>query len=185
MLMGLVVLFLFLFTVVLCCIFIVRFGMFILKKKPFPKKLSAFCLAGIVTLLIISGYQTYFFTFDETKGNINQEPVESPNGTYTAVRYDLPYGGAAGGVNVRVQVRENGTNNDPGTVYFADAKRQFQLEWEDNSTLKVTNKSLEYPDSNRSVELDVEDEVYHETGRACKSWLLKDEYDTCYQHESS
>ncbi|MFD2705227.1 DUF5412 family protein [Salibacterium lacus] len=185
MLMGLAVLFLLILIVVLCCIFIVRFAMFILKKKPFPKKLAVICLTGIVTLLVISGYQTYFFTFDQAKGNVNQEPVESPNGTYTAVKYDLPYGGAAGGVNLRVQVRENGTNKDPKTVYFADAKSRFQLEWEDDSRLKVTNEAPDYPDSNRSAELDVEDEVYDETGRTCRSWVLKDEYDTCYQHEGA
>ena len=58
------------------------------------------------------------------------------------------------------------------------------MEWKDETTLYIINEEPEYPSSNRSIELDIEREIYHDTGLACQSWLMKDEYETCYQNES-
>ncbi len=53
----------------------------------------------------------------------------------------------------------------------------------DEDTLYILNDDPDYPNSNRSIELKVGKEIYHENGWACKSLLMKDEYETCYQNE--
>lgn len=85
--------------------------------------------------------------------------VLSPTGKYTANAYYEPYGGAgpSGGVHVWVEI----TNNE--------------------DTLSIVNKD-EKPDTDRSIALTVEKEIYHENGLACKSLLMKNKYEKCYQN---
>ncbi len=59
------------------------------------------------------------------------------------------------------------------------------MEWLDEVKLSIVNHESKYTNSNRSIELNVDKEIYHENGLACKSLLMKDEYVTCYQHEST
>ncbi len=47
------------------------------------------------------------------------------------------------------------------------------MKWIDEDTLHIQN--------NGSVTLKVDKEIYHDDGWACKSILMKDEYETCYQ----
>ena len=56
------------------------------------------------------------------------------------------------------------------------------MEWVDEDTLYILNDEHEYPNSNRSIKLEIGKEIYHENGLACKSLLMKDEYETCYQN---
>ena len=94
------------------------------------------------------------------------------------VHYEY-YGGAAGGVNALVEVTDEEENKK--MIYYADAQGSVRLQWEDDSTLKIMNHSSEYPQSSRDATLNVETEIYHDTGRACKSILLKNTYEACYQ----
>jgi hypothetical protein len=108
--------------------------------------------------------------------------VNSTNEKYTANAYYMNYGGAAGGVNVWVEITYNDENGKPKTVYFSDAKSNFSMEWKDEDTLYIVYEEPEYPKSIRSIELEIGKEIYHESGLACKSLLMKDEYETCYQN---
>ncbi|WP_161485283.1 DUF5412 family protein [Alkalihalobacillus trypoxylicola] len=154
-----------------------------IKKKPFPKKVFYSFICSLFLLFTHYVYVQYFFTFDFiNKGDmqIGQGPILSPTEKYSANAYYELYGGAAGGVNVWVEVTDHQENNSVKTVYYSDAKTNFFLKWVGEYTLEITNKHFNYPDSDRSIELDVTNEIYHENGAACKSLLL--EFTTCYQH---
>ena len=157
--------------------------MSLIKKKPLPKKMLIATLSGVVITTLIYFYETYFFTFNDIDRTYMQEgpAVTSPSEKYTAHAYYEPYGGAAGGVNVWVEVT-NKQEDHVQIVYYADAKDQFSMEWRDDATLYITNDDPQFPNSNRSIELKIGKEIYHEFGRACKSLLMKDQYERCYHN---
>ncbi len=172
-------------TVILFLILWTKIIISFIKKKPFPKKLLIATLFGVVLVSSIFIYETYFFTFSEIDREFKQKgpgPVTSPTEEYTANAYYEPYGGAAGGVNVWVEITDNNEKNKVQTVYYSDAKSNFYMEWMDEDTLYIQNDEPDYPNSNRSIELKIGKEIYHENGLACKSLLMKDEYETCYQN---
>lgn len=141
-------------------------------------------LSGIALVSSIYLYETYFFTFSEIDREFVQKgpgPVISPTEKYTANAYYEPFGGAAGGVNVWVEITNNIENDKVQIIYYSDAKSNFAMKWLDTDTLYVLNDEPNFPNSNRSIELKVEKEIYHENGLACKSLLMKDDYETCYQ----
>lgn len=163
----------------------VRIIISLIKKKPFPKKLLIATLSGVILVSSIYLYEAYFFTFSDIDRESTQKgpgPITSPAGAYTANAYYELYGGAAGGVNVRVEITNNNEKNKVQTVYHSDAKSNISMEWLDEETLYILNNSPDYPNSNRSIELEIGKEIYHENGLACKSLLMQDEYETCYQN---
>ncbi|QOR67128.1 hypothetical protein IM538_02950 [Cytobacillus suaedae] len=175
----------FLITIVLVITFLVKLIMhFITKKKPFPKKLLISSLIGTLLFTMMEGYLTYSYTFDSIEDDLQRRrgDVISPTGKFTAIGFYMPYGGAAGGVNIAVKIINNHKNIKPKIVYYSDLKRNFSMEWKDEDTLYILNDDPDYPNENRSIELEIEKEIYHETGAACDSWVMKDEYETCYQN---
>lgn len=168
---------------ILCATIIISF----IKKKAFPKKLLIATLSGAVLVSSIYIYEMYFFTFSKTDNEYTQKgpgpgPVTSPTEKYTANSYYEPYGGALGGVNVWVEITSNNEENKVQTIYYSDAKSNFSMKWVDEDTLYILNDEPDYPNSNRSIELEIGKEIYHENGLACKSLLMKDEYEACYQN---
>jgi hypothetical protein len=164
---------------VLCARIIISF----VKKKPFPRILFFATLSGTILVSSIYFYETNFFTFSEIdKENAQKGPghVTSPTKEFTANAYYELYGGAAGGVNVWVEISNNKEKDKVQTVYYSDAKSNFSMEWLDEDTLYILNDEPDYSNSNRSIELEIGKEIYHENGLACKSLLMKDEYETCY-----
>ncbi|MCG3419992.1 DUF5412 family protein [Oceanobacillus jordanicus] len=173
-------------TVILLLILCTRIIVSLIKKKPFPKRLLIATLSGIVLVTSIYLYETYFFTFSDIDRESTQKgpgPLLSPTGAYTANAYYDLYGGAAGGVNLMVKITNNNEKNKMQTVYYSDAKSNISIEWLDEDTLNILNDNPNYPNSNRSIELEIGKEIYHDNGLACKSLLMKDEYETCYQNE--
>ncbi len=172
-------------TVILFLILCVKIIISFNKKKPFPKKLLITTLSGVVLVSSIYIYETYFFTFSEIDRELIQKgpgPVTSSTEEYTANAYFEPYGGAAGGVNVWVEITDNNEKDKVQTVYYSNAKSDFSMEWLDENTLNIINNEPNYSNSNRSIKLEIGKEIYHENGLACKSLLMKDEYVTCYQN---
>ena len=158
----------------LCANIIISF----IKKKQFPKKLLIATLSGVVLVSSIYIYEMYFFTFSEIDREFTQKgtgPVTSPTEAYTANAYYELYGGAAGGVNVWVEITDHDENNKKKTIYYSDANSNIDLTWTNEDTLFITNE-------NNSMKLNVEKEIYHDRGLACQSWLMKDEYETCCQN---
>lgn len=142
-------------------------------------------LSGVVLVSSLYIYEMYFFTFSDIDRRFIQkgpDSVISPTEEYTANAYYEPYGGAAGGVNVWIEITNNKKKNSVQTVYYSDAKSDFSMKWVDEDTLYILNDEPEYPNSNRSIKLEIGKEIYHENGLACKSLLMKDQYETCYQN---
>ncbi|GAF07841.1 DUF5412 family protein [Paenibacillus pini] len=178
-LVGLFMLFL---TVVIFIIFCVKLSGFFIQRKRFPKKLLIASLAGVIVISALFLYQQYFFTFNKLEGELYKGPLNSPNGKYTANAYYMTYGGAAGGVNLWVEITYNNENDKKKTIYYSEAKSNFSMEWKNEDTLNIVNVEPKYPNSNGSIELEVAKEIYDENGLACKSLLMKDTYETCYQN---
>ncbi len=134
-------------------------------------------------ILVVIGYKKYFFSFDSLgQGIYFKGPVESPTGKYTANSYYKNYGGAPGGAKVWVEITSN-ESNKISTIYYGDGKSNFEMEWRDENTIYIRNdEGPEYPDSDRSIELEIGKEIYDESGRACDSWIMKGDYEICYQN---
>lgn len=146
--------------------------------------MSIATLSGVVLVSLIYLYEVYFFTFNEIDRESTQKgpgPVTSPTEEYTANAYFELYGGAAGGVNVWIEITNN-EKNQKQIVYYSDVKSNFSMKWVDEDTLHIINTEYNDSESNRSIKLEVGKEIYHENGLACKSLLMKDKYQTCYQN---
>ncbi|WP_416150057.1 DUF5412 family protein [Salipaludibacillus sp. HK11] len=182
MLFGLLI---FVITIILSLILCAKLIISFIKKKPFPKKLLIATFSGVVLVSSIYTYEMYFFTFNKIDSGSIQKgpgPLTSATEQFTVNAYYEPYGGAAGGVNVWVEITNNNENDKNQTVYYGDAKTDFSLKWVDEDTLCIQNEEPSYPNSNRSIELEIGKEIYHGNGLACKSLIMKDEYETCYQN---
>lgn len=150
-------------TVLLFLVFCFKLFAYIIKKKPFPRKLVIATLIGIGIVSAQVIYNTAFFTFDNLEGDYYEGPVESPTGKYSANAFNKTYGGAAGGVNLWVEI----TNHDDSStkvVYHSEAQRNFSMEWKDGNTLFIRNEVPGYPSSTNSVKLNVEKETYFAGG---------------------
>lgn len=171
-------------TALLFLAFSINLIFFFIKKKNFPKKLLLAALTGAALFLGLFVYRNYFFTFERLDTANSQKgpgPVTSPGGKYTANAFYEPYGGAAGGVNVWVDIT-NTDNKKVKTIYYSDAKNNFSLDWKNDNSLTILNDDPEYPNSSRTITLKVDQEIYDENGWACRSLLMKKEYTKCYQH---
>lgn len=169
-----------LITVILFLILSVKIIISFIKKKPFPKRILLATFVGIALVALIYVNEMYLFTFDKIDKKYTQNGpghVLSPTEIYTANAYYEPYGGAAGGVNMWVEITRHADGNKK-VIYYSDANDNVLLDWVDENTLFITNAGPK----NNSIKLNVEQEIYHDRGLACWSWLMKDEYETCY-HE--
>jgi hypothetical protein len=167
-------------------------GQFSLRRKSTQEsgtgRLRSIRLRYKVLLLIIFSMICMFvckkfaYTFEFNNGEFFIGPVQSLNGKYTANSYYQTYGGAAGGVNVWVEITE-GTGNKVRTIYYGPGKSNFCMDWLDDETLNITNDAPAFPNENRSIKLTIGKEIYDESGAACASWVMKDEFETCYERD--
>lgn len=176
-LIGLLITFI---TLIIFLILSVKAIISFVKRKSFPKKLLFIMLFGIALVSSIYVYEVYFFSFDNIDKKFIQNgpgPVLSPDGAFTANAYYEPYGGAAGGVYMWVEITKHHDNDNKKVIYYSDANDNILLDWVDEKTLFITNAGP----YNNSIRLDVEHEIYHDRGLACRSCLMKGEYENCYQ----
>lgn len=177
--------FIFSITLILSLILLLKLILFSFKRKDFPRNTLITVIMGAILFLGLFVYLQYFFTFSD----INREHMQagpnsvlSPLGTYEANAYYEPYGGAgpSSGVNVWIDIT-NAADKTIKTVYYAEAKSEISMTWVDEETLSIHNEA-ENSNQENSIELNVVGEIYHENGLACKSLLMKNEYETCYQN---
>src|SRR5690606_25302007 len=102
------------------------------------KKTVVVIFIGLVCIVAFLVYKNLSYEFNFDKG-IKDTELLSPSGDYTAQVYFHYYGGAAGGVNVYVNIISHTENNVESTVYASDAKSNFRIEWTDNNKLDVKN----------------------------------------------
>lgn len=145
------------------------------------KKRYAFMLFIAISILLLIGYNRYFYSFQALNNNavIFSGPTKSPNGEYNASAYYIPYGGAAGGVLYIVEVEETQTGKKK-TIYSSNHKDIFSMNWKSAEVLKIKNESPEYND-HRNIELNVKSDIYEESGAACRSLLLIGKFENCYK----
>lgn len=143
--------------------------------------LKVMLIVFFVVALVVAGIfikRNYFFTFNHFKGENFKWDVISPTEKYVANAYYKPYGCAAGGVKVWVEVTDKDEGNTK-TIYYSEGYSNFSMKWTGVDTLFITNKSNEFPSLDNSIELQVDKEIFHDEGLACKSLLMKDEYERC------
>lgn len=151
-----------------------------IRGARLPKKTLYTFLISSAIFCTIFMYVQYFFTFEAIAREDMQEGVVrlSPNKQMTASVFYEPYGGAAGGVNVWVEVQDNHAA-EPRIIYYADAKQNVQINWVDDETISIANAG---GGEERNAVLHVKKDIYHENGLACQSLLLKNTYEQCYSH---
>jgi len=134
----------------------------------------------ICTIAVYSIYQNLTYEFKFESGELREE-LTSPDGDYTAQVFLQLYGGAAGGVNVYVNVIFHSEGHIVRAVYYSDAKSYLHVNWVDRDRLSITNTG---GGENRSIVLTVGKEIYDETGRACRAYSIQKNY-TCYSKKNS
>ncbi len=136
----------------------------------------------IVALTLFFTLRPYLSTFDRADRGDLSYSMPSRNGEYTAELYGVPYGGAAGGVTIWVDVRKTADKNasNAKSIYRADFHGGNHLEWESENTLRIENRN-EY--SNETVTLNIDEEIYDGWGWACSSLRTKDQYVRCLEPE--
>ncbi|OPG93943.1 hypothetical protein B2I21_32150 [Chryseobacterium mucoviscidosis] len=158
------------------------------KRKPWIRRhpiLTAFSfliLALFATVLLYFMLRPYYSTFDRSEQGELAYTMPSPNGEYVAEMYGVPYGGAAGGVTIWVDVKKIVASDmfTVKTIYRAKYHGVNHLEWKNENTLRIENRN-EYSDD--SITLNIDDEIYDGWGWACRSMRMKDQYVRCLAPE--
>lgn len=152
-------------------------------RHPNTSIFIALFMLPIVALTLFFTLRPYLSTFDRSGEGDLSSSISSPNGEYTAELYGVPYGGAAGGVTIWVDVRKTADTSasNAKSIYRAEFHGGNHLEWESDNTLRIENWS-EY--SNETVTLNIDEEIYDGWGWACSSLRTKDQYVRCLAPES-
>lgn len=136
----------------------------------------------IFGILLLIGYNRYFYNFKSLDNTtLLLGPIESPDGKFEASSYYLNYGGAAGGVIYIVEVEQTQTG-EKKKVYSSNHKDDFSISWKSSDILSIKNESPKYNDY-RNIDLNVNTDIYEESGAACRSILLKRNFENCYKAE--
>ncbi|MEC0106873.1 DUF5412 family protein [Paenibacillus taichungensis] len=157
-------------------------------RKPWIRRHPIFTAFLILIFVLFSAVflyftlRPYFSTFDRSEQGDLAYTMPSPNGEYVAEIYGVPYGGAAGGVTIWVDVKKIVASDvfTVKTIYRAEHHGANHLEWEDENTLRIENWN-EYVDE--SITLNIDDEIYDGRGWACQSLRMKDQYVRCLAPE--
>ncbi|QLG42085.1 hypothetical protein HW560_30850 [Paenibacillus sp. E222] len=153
-----------------------------IHRHPIFTAFSILILALFAAVLLYFWLRPYFSTFDRSQQGDLSYSMPSRNVEYTAEIYGVPYGGAAGGVTIWVDVKKT---NDPNestvkTIYRAEYHGHNHLEWEDEHTLRIENGN-EYVDE--TITLNIDEEIYDGWGWACQSLRMKEQYVRCLAPE--
>jgi hypothetical protein len=144
------------------------------------KKRYIILLFLVFSILLLIGYNRYFYQYkDLNQATLFVNPIESPDGKYKASASFLPYGGAAGGIMYIVELEQTQTGNKK-TIYSSNHKNNFAIAWNSSNLLSIKNESSEYKEY-RNIELNVDTDIYEESGAACRSLLLRGKYENCYK----
>lgn len=142
--------------------------------------LAIICLISL-TIIGYNNYSKYTYNMHAHEQGILYKNTMSPDKNYIAKAYGFPYGGAMGGVNVRVDILST-NGNYKKTIYYAQLYDDFRISWIDNKTLTIKNLSDSRKGPNRSITLNIFKQIYDEKGTACKSFVLKGQYKKCFQY---
>lgn len=65
-------------------------------------------------------------------------------------------------------------------VYSSNHKDDFSISWKSSDILSIQNETPKYNDY-RNIDLNVNTDIYEESGAACRSLLLKGKFENCYK----
>lgn len=149
-----------------------------IRRHPFFTTFTLLILVLFAAVFLYFWLRPYFSTFDRSELGELSYSMQSRNGDYTAEIYGVPYGGAAGGVTIWVDVKKTNGPEDATvkTIYRAEHHGNNHLEWESENTLRIENWN-EYTDE--TITLNIDDEIYDGWGWACKSIRMKDQSVRC------
>ncbi|WP_145320268.1 DUF5412 family protein [Paenibacillus xylanexedens] len=153
-----------------------------IRRHPIFTTFTLLMLVLFTAVFLYFWLRPYFSTFDRSEKGELSYSMPSQNGEYTAEIYGVPYGGAAGGVTMWVDVKKTNAPEDytSQTIYRAEHRGNNHLEWENENTLRIENWN-EYTDE--TITLKIDDEIYDGRGWACKSLRMKDQYVRCLAPE--
>ncbi|SHN73502.1 hypothetical protein SAMN04487896_3237 [Paenibacillus sp. ov031] len=153
-----------------------------IRRHPIFTALSILIFVLFAAVFLYFWLRPYFSTFDRSEQGDLSYSMPSRNGEYTAEIYGVPYGGAAGGVTIWVDVKKTNDPNDSivKNIYRAEYHGHNHLEWEDEHTLRIENWN-EYVDE--TITLNIDDEIYDGWSWACQSLRMKDQYVRCLAPE--
>ncbi|OEH93058.1 DUF5412 family protein [Bacillus solimangrovi] len=96
----------------------------------------------LLFVAVISIFAYYHFTSPQfNEGELYVGPVTSPTGAYTANSYYETYGGAAGGVNIWVEITYHHESNKTNAIYYGPGRTGFDMEWVNEHTIYIENRS--------------------------------------------
>lgn len=153
-----------------------------IRRHPIITTFSILIFVLFAAVFLYFWLRPYFSTFDRSEQGDLSYSMPSRNGEYTAEIYGVPYGGAAGGVTMWVDVKKTNDSDDTTVknIYRAEHHGHDHLEWESENTLRIENWN-EYVDE--SITLNINDEIYDGWGWACQSLRTKDQYVRCLAPE--
>lgn len=153
-----------------------------IRRHPIFTAFSILIFVLFAAVYLYFTLRPYFSTFDRSEQGDLSYSMPSRNGEYIAEIYGVPYGGAAGGVTIWVEVKKTNALDDSNVkaIYRAGYHGHNHLEWEDDNTLRIENWN-EYVDE--SITLNIDDEIYDGRGWACQSLRMKDQYVRCLAPE--
>ncbi|SFC51035.1 hypothetical protein SAMN05443252_10422 [Bacillus sp. OV322] len=134
-------------------------------------KLILFLISIPLILFIFYWGFTYFsFSFekDVSKGKLT-DTLLSPDGSRIAKSYFDVKPGALGPTIVIVEIVNNETNKSK-IIYRSIESYNFSMKWENNNILNIHGHKL-----------NVDNEIYDESGNACNSLAMKNQYKKCYK----
>lgn len=158
-------------------------------RKPWIRRHPIFTTFSILIVVLFAAVylyftlRPYFSTFDRSEQGDQSYSMPSRNGEYTAEIYGVPYGGAAGGVTMWVDVKktnDSGGGSTTKTIYRAKHHGNNHLEWKSENTLRIENWN-EYVDE--TITLNIDEEIYDGRGWACQSLRMKEQYVRCLAPE--
>ncbi|WP_405155787.1 DUF5412 family protein [Paenibacillus sp. FSL K6-0108] len=153
-----------------------------IRRHPIFTAFSILIFVLFAAVFLYFWLRPYFSTFDRSEQGELAYSMSSPDGEYVAEMYGVPYGGAAGGVTIWVDVKKvlSSGMSTVKTIYRAKYHGANHLEWENENTLRIENRN-EYSDD--SITLNIDDEIYDSWGWACRSLRMKDQYVRCLAPE--
>ncbi|GAS80309.1 DUF5412 family protein [Paenibacillus amylolyticus] len=153
-----------------------------IRRHPILTTFTLLILVLFAAVFLYFWLRPYFSTFDRSELGELSYSMPSRNGEYTAEIYGVPYGGAAGGVTMWVDVKKTNAPEDSTvkTIYRAEHHGNNHLEWESENTLRIENWN-EYTDE--TITLNINEEIYDGRGWACKSLRMKDQSVRCLAPE--
>ena len=163
------------------CVFILFFRFTDQTNSKRVRHIIRTILAATLSFVI---YQQYFYTFEK----IDRDPliraigpIVSEGQNYAAEAYYEPDASTPNHKNIWIEI-ENKQTKERKVVYYGSAKNYVQLSWLENGKLAVFNAN-DPTAKNQFIELDVENEIYDESGLACKSIIVRKDIEHCFKGE--